>query len=168
MNHPISPSSRDPVPNRPSAVIARSTTASPLAPKSAFHQVSSAIKPTVTVAGPSIRGPTVLNQTSEIIARYTSASPDLMSRLNTATPEIQGPPQQAAVAKLASPGLPKVVEIHSGRSGFQKYKPYRPNSNSLYPVAETTPSHLTGTQAASDKHSQKEHVNSWLKGDSAA
>ncbi|KAF6810188.1 hypothetical protein CSOJ01_06484 [Colletotrichum sojae] len=153
MNHPISASSRDlDVLSRPSAVIARPTTASPLAPKSAFHQVSSAIKPTVTDAGPSTRGPTVLNQASEMIARYTSASPDLMSRLDTATPEIQGPPQQAAVAELASPGLPKVVEIHSSRSGVQKYKPYRPNANSLYPVAETTPSYLTGTLAASGEH----------------
>lgn len=90
-----------------------------------------------------------------------------MSRLGAATPELHGPPQQAAIAELASPGLPKVVQIHSSRSGVQKYKPYRPNANSLYPVAETTPSYLTGTLAATDEQSKKEYVNSWSKYDSA-
>ncbi|KAL0936607.1 uncharacterized protein CTRU02_208822 [Colletotrichum truncatum] len=80
-----------------------------------------------------------------VMARSATTSPEYISRTNTATPEIQGCPQQAAIAELASPGLPRVVEIHSNRSGAQKYKPYRSNTASLYPVAETSPSYLTGT-----------------------
>ncbi|KAI8299383.1 hypothetical protein K4K61_010664 [Colletotrichum sp. SAR11_59] len=106
---------------------------------------------------------------SAVVARSVTASPDFVSRLGTATPELQGPPQQAAIAELASPGLPKVVEIHSSRSGIQKYKPYRPNATNLYPVAETTPSYLTGTlNASKEERSRKTYVNSWKEWESTA
>ncbi|KAF9869783.1 hypothetical protein CkaCkLH20_12700 [Colletotrichum karsti] len=144
MNHPVNPMSRDSIAPPPiSSVVARSTTASP-----------------EVIARSATASPA-------IIARSATASPEFMSRLGTATPELQGPPQEAAIAELASPGLPKVVEIHSIRSGVKKYKPYRPNASSMYPVAETTPSYLTGTMnATQEERSSMKYVNSWKEWES--
>ncbi|OHF01102.1 hypothetical protein CORC01_03669 [Colletotrichum orchidophilum] len=165
MNHPVSPDTRDSVsmrmpplpPTPPPAMlpaISRATTASP--------NFSSR----TATATPDLGYPTATS-TPDFTSRMVT--PDYMSRLGTATPELQGPPQQAAIAELASPGLPKVVEIHSSRSGVQKYKPYRPNGGSLYPVAETTPSYLTGNLNATElERSEGRYVTSWSKWDPAA
>ncbi|KAK1638201.1 hypothetical protein BDP81DRAFT_448285 [Colletotrichum phormii] len=164
MNHPVSPDTRESMSTRmpampptPSPAMSpgtfRATTASP-------HFLSR-----TTTATPDL-GYRTANSTPDFTSRMTT--PDYMSRLGTATPELHGPPQQAAIAELASPGLPKVVEIHSSRSGLQKYKPYCPNSSSLYPVAETTPSYLTGTLNATEhERSQGRYVTSWSKWDPA-
>ncbi|KAK2776294.1 hypothetical protein CKAH01_12508 [Colletotrichum kahawae] len=126
------------------------------------HPVSPMSRETASLPGPA-------PPASTVVARSVTASPEFVSRLGTATPELQGPPQQAAIAELASPGLPKVVEIHSRRSGVQKYKPYRPNATNLYPVAETTPNHLTGTlNATKEERSRKAYVNSWKEWESTA
>ncbi|KAK2063884.1 hypothetical protein LY76DRAFT_588051 [Colletotrichum caudatum] len=98
-----------------------------------------------------------------------NATPDFISRLGTATPELHGPPQEAAIAELASPGLPRIVEICSTRSAARMYKPYRPNGQILYPVAEITPRHLTGTlRLTVDERLKGRHVNSWTKWDPIA
>ncbi|KAK6212950.1 hypothetical protein QIS74_08952 [Colletotrichum tabaci] len=154
MNHPVSPDTRgSAVPQPQSAVIARATTASPdFTPRTANATPDFACR--------------TANATPDL-SRVATATPDFMCRLGTATPELHGPPQQAAIAELASPGLPRVVEIHSSRSGVQMYKPYRPNGGSLYPVAETTPSYLTGTlNATENERCQGQYVNSWAKWDS--
>ncbi|KAK1725773.1 uncharacterized protein BDZ83DRAFT_718939 [Colletotrichum acutatum] len=144
MNHPVSPDTRDSI----------AATASP-----DFLSRTATTTPDV--------GYRTANSTPDFTFRMTT--PDHMSRLGTATPELHGPPQQAAIAELASPGLPKVVEIHSSRSGLQKYKPYRPDGGSLYPVAETTPSYLTGTlNATQHERSEGRYVTSWSKWDPAA
>ncbi|GKT89836.1 hypothetical protein CT0861_06003 [Colletotrichum tofieldiae] len=144
MNHPISPVTRDSaIPQPPPAVIARANTASP---------------------GPISR---TANATPDFICRTANATPDFISRLGT--PELHGPPQQAAIAELASPGRPKVVEICSTRSGVQIYKAYRPMGNSLYPVAKTRPSYLTRTLNTNEsEHFQVRYVNSWTKWDPIA
>ncbi|KAK1996863.1 hypothetical protein LX36DRAFT_100565 [Colletotrichum falcatum] len=109
------------------------------------------------------------NATPDFFYRTANATPDFISRLGTATPELHGPPQQAAVAELASPGLPKVVEICSTRSGAQMYKAYRPNGNVSYPVAEITPRYLTGTlKPTVDERLKGRYVNSWTKWDPIA
>ncbi|KAI3548516.1 hypothetical protein CSPX01_02945 [Colletotrichum filicis] len=164
MNHPVSPDTRDSMsirmapPPIPSPAMSpgtfRATTASP-----DFLSRTATTTPDV--------GYRTANSTPDFTSRMTT--PDYMSRLGTATPELHGPPQQAAIAELASPGLPKVVEIHSSRSGLQKYKPYRPDGGSLYPVAETTPSYLTGTLNATEhERSEGRYVTSWSKWDPAA
>ncbi|KAK1541670.1 hypothetical protein CPAR01_05057 [Colletotrichum paranaense] len=164
MNHPVSPDTRDSMsirmapPPIPSPAMSpgtfRATTASP-----DFLSRTATTTPDV--------GYRTANSTPDFTSRMTT--PDYMSRLGTATPELHGPPQQAAIAELASPGLPKVVEIHSSRSGLQKYKPYRPDGGSLYPVAETTPSYLNGTLNATEhERSEGRYVTSWSKWDPAA
>ncbi|KAJ0165704.1 hypothetical protein CTA2_10290 [Colletotrichum tanaceti] len=154
MNHPVNSDTRaSAVPQPQSAVVARATTASPdFIPRTANASPDFACR--------------TANATPDL-SRVATVTPDFMCRLGTATPELHGPPQQAAIAELASPGLPRVVEIHSSRSGVQMYKPYRPNGGSLYPVAETTPSYLTGTlNATENERSQGQYVNSWAKWDS--
>ncbi|KZL86319.1 hypothetical protein CI238_11278 [Colletotrichum incanum] len=168
MNHPISPDTRDSaIPQPPSAVIARANTASP-GPISRTANANPEFICRTTNATPDLICRTA-NATPDFICRTANATPDFISRFGTATPEVHGPPQQAAVAELASPGLPKVVEICSTRSGVQMYKAYRQMGNSLYPIAVTTPSYLTTTlNATENEHFQGRYMNSWTKWDPIA
>ncbi|KAK1982587.1 hypothetical protein LZ30DRAFT_590263 [Colletotrichum cereale] len=157
MNHPVSPDTRDSaIPQPPLAGIVRANTASPDPISRTANATPEFICRTV-------------NATPDFICRTGNATPDFISRLGTATPELHGPPQQAAIAELASPGLPRVVEICSTRSGAQMYKAYRPNGNVFYPVAEITPRHLTGTLKPTEgARLQGRYVNSWTKWDPIA
>ncbi|KAK1598032.1 uncharacterized protein LY79DRAFT_666350 [Colletotrichum navitas] len=156
MNHPTSPDTRDSaIPQPPLTEILRPNTASP-------DPI-----PFTASATPDFVCRTA-NATPDFICRTANATPDFISRLGTATPELHGPPQQAAIAELASPGLPRVIEICSTRSGVQMYKPYRPGTG-LYPVAEITPRLLTGTlKPTVDERLEGRYVNSWTKWDPIA
>ncbi|KAK1964774.1 hypothetical protein LZ32DRAFT_215726 [Colletotrichum eremochloae] len=157
MNHPISPDTRDcAILQPPLAGIMRPNTTSSDPISCTANETPDFICRTATA-------------TPDFICRTANATPDFISRLGTATPELHGPPQQAAIAELASPGLPRVVEICSTRSGAQMYKAYRPNNNILYPVAEITPRHLTGTLKHTEYDRLKDrHMNSWTKWDPIA
>ncbi|KAL0766160.1 hypothetical protein CaCOL14_011358 [Colletotrichum acutatum] len=164
MNHPVSPDTRDSMSTRMSPPPIPSPAMSPGTYRAATASPDFLSRTATTTPDVGYR---TANSTPDFTFRMTT--PDHMSRLGTATPELHGPPQQAAIAELASPGLPKVVEIHSSRSGLQKYKPYRPDGGSLYPVAETTPSYLTGTlNATQHERSEGRYVTSWSKWDPAA
>ncbi|GKT39992.1 uncharacterized protein ColSpa_00173 [Colletotrichum spaethianum] len=157
MNHPISPDTRNlAIWQPPSAVIAR------------VNIVSPGFTPRTVNATPDFICRTA-NTTPDFTSRTANATPDFISRLGTATPEVHGPPQQAAIAELASPGRPKVVEICSTRNSVQMYKAYHPMGNSLYPVAETSPSYLTGKlNPIEDEGFQDRYVNCWTKWDPIA
>ncbi|TDZ37613.1 hypothetical protein C8035_v008025 [Colletotrichum spinosum] len=175
MNHPVSPMSRASSMNLPLSAAAASDTVCPANRATTSPDLVNSFN--TTTSDPvnrfgigNVSPVSRVDTTSpDFVNRMGAATPDFLNRLGTATPEIHGPPQRAAVTEIASPGLPKVVEIHSNRTGAQRYKPYRPDANALYPVAETTPSYLTGTlNATENERSQNRYVNSWSKWDSMA
>ncbi|KAM0285020.1 hypothetical protein ACHAQH_001709 [Verticillium albo-atrum] len=99
--------------------------------------------------------------------RPRTATPDF-SRADASTPELQGSPKRAAFAELASPGLPKLVQIPMNRQSMQRYKAYRPDEQ-LHPLCEGNSANLRGDLSATpDERYQNKYVNSWSRWDSGA
>ncbi|KAM0322844.1 hypothetical protein ACHAQA_009185 [Verticillium albo-atrum] len=98
--------------------------------------------------------------------RPRTATPDF-SRTDASTPELQGSPKRAAFAELASPGLPRLVQIPNNRHSVQRYKAYRPNEQ-MHPLCEGSAVNLRGDLAATQaERYQNTYVNSWSRWDSA-
>ncbi|ROT36994.1 hypothetical protein SODALDRAFT_280749 [Sodiomyces alkalinus F11] len=94
--------------------------------------------------------------------RPRTATPDV-ARNDAATPELQESPKRAAIVELASPGLPRLVEISRTRPSRQIYQAYSPGAP-LHPAYDrrvaSLRSELTGGLG---ERYQQNQTNGWTR-----
>lgn len=82
-----------------------------------------------------------------------------------ATPECHGAPERVAIAELAAPGIPKIVQIPERGPNTRRYKAYRPDVQ-MHPRWEGVASRPRGDLAATpDERSRNTYVNGWSRWD---
>lgn len=94
--------------------------------------------------------------------RPRETTPDLV-RNDTSTPELHGSPKRAAVAELASPGPPRIIEISKPRPNSRTYKAYRPDAQ-LHPLYDASGANLGRESVAPlAERYQRPHVDGWTR-----